>query len=106
MGVRKRLADAADTLRQEARYYRRLLAHPGTPRLASWLLAGALGYLLFPVDLIPDFLPVVGHLDDLVIVPLLVVLALRLIPEAVRAECRHTVATGAIAGEKAESGDG
>jgi uncharacterized membrane protein YkvA (DUF1232 family) len=43
---------------------------------------------LLPFDLIPDFLPVIGHLDDLIIVPGLVWLALRLIPPAVMNECR------------------
>jgi carbonic anhydrase len=43
-------------------------------------------------DLIPDFLPVIGHLDDVIIVPGLVVLALRLIPTEIVAECRRKVA--------------
>ncbi|MEW6053850.1 MAG: DUF1232 domain-containing protein [Nitrospirota bacterium] len=59
-----------------------------TPRAAKFLLALAVGYTLFPFDLIPDFIPVIGHLDDLIIVPALIVLALKMIPEEVIRECR------------------
>lgn len=51
----------------------------------------AIGYLLLPFDLIPDFIPVIGHLDDLVIVPGLIYLALKMIPDEVVAECRRKV---------------
>lgn len=87
-GVRRRLRAAAAALEAELRFYRLVLAHPRTPRLSRWLLALAVGYAVLPFDLIPDFLPVVGHLDDLVIVPALVITALRLVPEEVIAECR------------------
>ena len=59
--------------------------------LAKVLLGVAIGYLLLPFDLIPDFIPVIGHLDDLVIVPGLVYLALKMIPDEVVAECRRKV---------------
>jgi len=52
----------------------------------------AVGYVLLPFDLIPDFIPVIGPLDDLIIVPGLVYLALKLIPDEVMAECRRKVA--------------
>jgi len=44
------------------------------------LLGGALAYAVSPIDLIPDFIPVIGHLDDLIVLPLLVWLAFRVIP--------------------------
>lgn len=88
MGV---LRETAQRLKTEFAVYRRVLAHPHTPWLARILLGLALGYVLLPFDLIPDFIPVIGHLDDLVIVPALVWLALRMIPPAVIAECRLNI---------------
>ncbi|MFM0351381.1 YkvA family protein [Paraburkholderia sp. RL17-347-BIC-D] len=54
-----------------------------TPLLAKFLALATVAYALSPVDLIPDFIPVLGYLDDLVVVPLGVWLCLRLIPKAV-----------------------
>lgn len=84
-----RLSEIGRQFKRELAVYRYALQHPATPRLAKWLLGAAIGYVLMPFDLIPDFIPVIGHLDDLVIVPLLVVLALKLIPATVMAECRQ-----------------
>ncbi len=75
-------------IRRELRVYRRVLRHPRTPRRARWLLALALGYLCLPFDLIPDWIPGLGLLDDGLIVPGLIYLALRAIPPEVVAECR------------------
>ena len=66
-----------------------VLRHPQTPRLAKVLLGLAVGYLLLPFDLIPDFIPILGQLDDLVIVPGLFWLGIRCVPPAVIAECRQ-----------------
>lgn len=61
---------------------------PRTP-LAAKLIAGAVAaYALSPIDLIPDFIPILGYLDDLMIVPLGIALAVRLIPVALMAEFR------------------
>lgn len=76
-------------LETEIAYYRALSTHERTPRISKWLMALALVYLASPIDLIPDFIPVLGQLDDLVIVPFLVWLALKFIPEDVRRECRE-----------------
>ena len=69
-------------------YYKRLATDPRTPRIAKWLMAAAVAYAVMPFDLIPDFIPVLGQLDDLVIVPLLVWLSLTLIPSELKREIR------------------
>lgn len=79
--------------RQEIAIYRRAMKHPRTPKPARWLLGIALAYAISPLDLVPDFIPVIGHLDDLIIVSGLVWIALRLIPEDVLDECRASLAT-------------
>ncbi|WP_328485339.1 YkvA family protein [Methylobacillus arboreus] len=68
-----------------------MLRHPQTPWLARVLLGLAVGYLLLPFDLIPDFIPILGQLDDLVIVPGLFYLGIKCVPAAVVAECRQQV---------------
>jgi uncharacterized membrane protein YkvA (DUF1232 family) len=86
-----KLKTAIHKIKSEIQVYRLVLKDPRTPRLAKWLLWLALGYLLLPFDIIPDFIPVLGQLDDLIVVPLLVVLALKMIPNDVIADCRAKV---------------
>jgi uncharacterized membrane protein YkvA (DUF1232 family) len=59
----------------------KLFKHPDTPRAAKIVALLVLGYALSPIDLIPDFIPVLGQLDDLVLIPLGVALAIRLTPK-------------------------
>lgn len=59
----------------------KLFKHPQTPRSAKLVAIGVLAYVLSPIDLIPDFIPVLGQLDDLVIVPLGIALVTRLTPK-------------------------
>lgn len=63
--------------------------HPCVPWYAKGLALLVVGYALSPIDLIPDFIPVLGYLDDLVIVPLGIMLVIRMVPEEVLAECRR-----------------
>ena len=65
---------------------------PRTPLAAKLLAALVAGYALSPIDLIPDFIPVIGLLDDLLMVPLGIWLALRLIPSHLRDELRTAAA--------------
>jgi uncharacterized membrane protein YkvA (DUF1232 family) len=62
---------------------------PETPFLARVLTICAIAYAASPIDLVPDFIPVIGQLDDLIIVPALVALAIRLIPPRVWARHRR-----------------
>ena len=80
---------AVKRVRREVRVWSLVLKDPRTPRVSKWLLGAALVYLASPVDLIPDFIPVLGQLDDLVVVRGLVRLAMRFIPREVVAECRE-----------------
>lgn len=57
------------------------------PRVSSYVRV--LGYAFSPIDLIPDFIPIMGYLDDLVLVPVGIALALRMVPRAVMDECRQ-----------------
>ena len=62
--------------------------HPGTPWYAKLFVAGIVAYALSPIDLIPDFVPVLGYVDDFLLIPLGIALAIKMIPAPVLAECR------------------
>jgi uncharacterized membrane protein YkvA (DUF1232 family) len=62
---------------------------PRVPWYAKAVAAGVVAYALSPIDFIPDFIPVLGYLDDVIIVPLGIALAIRLIPEEVLNELRR-----------------
>ncbi|MCX6086015.1 MAG: YkvA family protein [Caldiserica bacterium] len=80
---------AVQRIRREVRVWSLVLKDPRTPQVSKWLLGAALVYLASPVDLVPDFVPVLGQLDDLLIVPGLVWLATRFVPRGAVAECRE-----------------
>ena len=61
---------------------------PRTPWYAKLIVAGIVAYAFSPIDLIPDFVPVLGYLDDLILIPMGITLAIKLIPDSVLAECR------------------
>jgi uncharacterized membrane protein YkvA (DUF1232 family) len=62
---------------------------PRTPWYAKLIVAGCVAYALSPVDVIPDFIPVLGLVDELVFIPIALALAIRFIPEEVIADCRR-----------------
>jgi len=115
----ERLRATARVVKGELRVYRLLLEDRRTPRTARWLLGLAVGYAFLPFDLVPDFVPGLGHLDDLVVIPALVLLALRIVPRDLVEEYRALVraeAEGAgpstppagspVASVEAQGGDG
>ena len=81
-------------LRTEVKALLFALRDPRTPWYARGLIVLIAAYALSPIDLIPDFIPVLGYLDDLLLVPAGVALAVRLIPPQVMAEARLTALAG------------
>ena len=61
---------------------------PGVPWYTKWLALAVVGYALSPIDLIPDFIPILGYVDDLIIVPLGIWLVLSLIPQEIMTASR------------------
>jgi uncharacterized membrane protein YkvA (DUF1232 family) len=62
--------------------------HPQTPWYAKLVVASFVAYVVTPVDFVPDALPILGFVDDLIFIPLAVSLAIRFVPSPVLAECR------------------
>ena len=89
--VINKLKSLGRQLKQEFAVYRLVLKHPQTPWIAKLFLGLAVAYLLLPFDLIPDFIPVIGQLDDVVIIPVLLYLALLFIPKWIIQSCREQV---------------
>jgi len=75
-------------IKRELRVYRLVLRDSRTPKSAKWLLRFVFAYLLSPLDLIPDAIPIIGLIDDFVILPILIFIIHRLIPAEVMADCR------------------
>lgn len=87
-------------LRQRARAIKRdtlavylAARHPETPWYAKALAVLIVGYALSPIDLIPDFIPVLGYLDDVILLPVAILFCIRMIPPAVMQEARQQAAT-------------
>jgi uncharacterized membrane protein YkvA (DUF1232 family) len=70
--------------------------HPRTPWYARVLAAAVVAYLVSPLDLIPDFIPVLGLVDDLILVPLGIAVVVNLIPEDVMRECRERASVESV----------
>lgn len=85
----KALRQKTEDLKKET--YALYLAYrdPRVPWYAKAVAAATVAYAVSPIDLIPDFIPVLGYLDDLVIVPLGIALSARLIPLEIMADCRQ-----------------
>jgi len=85
------LKSAGKKLKREIKVYQLVRKDKRTPKMAKFLLGLAIGYTLLPFDLIPDFIPVIGHLDDIIIVPALVFFALKMVQKEVMDDCRARV---------------
>jgi uncharacterized membrane protein YkvA (DUF1232 family) len=85
----QRLKARARLLRRDTYAVYLACRDPRTPWYAKTLAAAVAAYAFSPIDLIPDFIPVLGYLDDLIIVPAGIALAIKLIPAPVMAEARE-----------------
>jgi uncharacterized membrane protein YkvA (DUF1232 family) len=94
--MKEKLYALTKSFKQEVRIYTLVIKDARTPWLGKLFLGMAVGYALMPFDLIPDFIPVLGQLDDLIIVPALVYLGLRCIPKALVVEIRAKVREEAL----------
>jgi uncharacterized membrane protein YkvA (DUF1232 family) len=87
-GLRERLGHWARGLLRDVHALWLAARDPRTPWYAKWLAAAVAAYALSPIDLIPDFIPILGYLDDMLLVPLGIWLAVRVVPPQVMAEHR------------------
>ena len=87
----EKLKSIGNMLKTELKVYRLVMKDSRTPFAAKILLGTAIGYALSPIDIIPDFIPIIGHLDDVIIVPGLVFMALKLIPRGLVEEHRIAI---------------
>jgi uncharacterized membrane protein YkvA (DUF1232 family) len=89
----KNLKACARTLENETIAVYLAAKDPRTPWYAKAVAFFTVAYAFSPIDLIPDFIPLLGYLDDLIIIPAGIALAIRLIPVEVLEDARETVAT-------------
>lgn len=87
----KAMKSRATALKSELGILYLAFKHNRTPWYAKALIALVISYVLSPIDLIPDFIPVLGYLDDLILVPVGITLAIKLIPNDVISECRENM---------------
>lgn len=84
----KKLKAIAKAVKAEIGFYRELLQHKQTPIIAKFLLWLALAYLVLPFDIVPDFIPVIGQLDDVILIGLLIFFALKITPKSIIEEIK------------------
>ncbi|MEO6868440.1 MAG: YkvA family protein [Ginsengibacter sp.] len=96
MSLIQTLKQKAKKLKAEAQVLMIAYKDKRTPLTAKILIGITIGYLLSPIDLIPDFIPVLGLLDDLIIVPALIALSIKLIPEIVLHDARENLANNPL----------
>lgn len=92
----KRIAHLIECLKNKAKTLKNEIAtiyyayqNPKTPLLPKIIILFTLGYALSPIDFIPDFIPILGCLDDLIIIPALITLSIKLIPKEIMDESKE-----------------
>jgi uncharacterized membrane protein YkvA (DUF1232 family) len=85
MKIKKKLLELKQYLTALYLAYKR----KDVPIYAKLLIVIIIGYALSPIDLIPDFIPILGYLDDLIILPVLIYFAIKLIPQNILEECKE-----------------
>jgi uncharacterized membrane protein YkvA (DUF1232 family) len=88
-GILERWKGRASRLKAETYALYLACRDPRVPWYAKAFAAAVVGYAFSPIDLIPDFIPVLGYVDDLVLIPAGIALALRMVPQTVLQECRE-----------------
>lgn len=99
----RKLKFVARDLKRDLQVYQLALKDKRTPKLAKLLLGAAIGYAALPIDLIPDFIPVIGHIDDVLIIPMMIRAALKMIPDDVIDDCRLRLAGTDVSRRKVSS---
>lgn len=84
----KKKMSLLDRFKNEIQFYQAVLKDSRTPKVSKFFLGLAVAYALNPVDIIPDFIPILGYLDDLIIVPTLILIAVRMMPTEILREHR------------------
>lgn len=77
----KKKVTLLDKFKKEIKFYQVVFKDARMPKLSKFFLGLAIAYALNPIDLIPDFIPIFGYLDDLIIIPVLILIAVKLIPK-------------------------
>ena len=99
MGPLRRLRDK---IRRDLRYYRAIMCHDETPAITRILHVIAIVYLLIPIDVIPDWVSILGYIDDVILVSLMIFLAVSMVPEDVAEECESELWEGEWADQEWE----
>jgi uncharacterized membrane protein YkvA (DUF1232 family) len=87
--IKRKLRERAQILKADTAALYLACKRKDTPILAKIIVGVTICYALSPIDLIPDFIPVIGFLDDVLLLPLLIIIAVKLIPIQLLTECRE-----------------
>jgi uncharacterized membrane protein YkvA (DUF1232 family) len=90
--LQSRLTNIAHEIKKEIKVLVYVARHPRLPLHCKFLVGFLVAYALSPIDLIPDFIPVLGQLDDLVIIPVGVWILYKIVPRDILEEARSSIA--------------